>query len=73
MRRSDDGDQENDGAKYRDASGAFHLEEGLLEKYADSGRINTLDINAMIQQTLRPFGIHFQKERMAFWLLHSSF
>ena len=53
-------------AKYRDASGAFHSEEGLLEKCADFGRMNARDTDAMILLMLQPFGVHFQKERMAF-------
>jgi C-5 cytosine-specific DNA methylase len=53
-------------ANYRDASGAFHSEEELLEKCADSERINARDTNAMTPQMRQPFGVHFQKERMAF-------
>jgi hypothetical protein len=59
-------------AKYRGASGAFRLAEELFERYAASGQTNAHDTSAMIQQTLRPFDVHSQKERMAFWLLRSS-
>jgi hypothetical protein len=45
-------------ANYRDASGAFHLEEELLKKFADLGRMNARDTNAMIPQMLQPSGIH---------------
>jgi hypothetical protein len=53
-------------ANYRDASGALHSEEGQLEIFADSGRMNALDTTAMFPQMRQPFGIHFQKERTAF-------
>jgi|ERR1700694_3964776 hypothetical protein len=53
-------------AKYPDVDGAFQSKGELLEKCADSERMNARDTSATILPMLPPFGIHFQKERMAF-------
>src|SRR6202035_3459672 len=53
-------------AKYPDVDGASHSREELLEKCADSERMNARDISAMIPPMLQLVGVHFQKERMAF-------
>jgi hypothetical protein len=60
-------------AKYRDASEALHSEEVLSEKFAGFERMNARDTSATILPMPQPFGIHSQKERMAFWQPHSSF
>src|SRR5882762_10368546 len=53
-------------ATYPDVDGASHSREELLEKCADSERMNARDISAMIPPMLQLVGVHFQKERMAF-------